>query len=83
MNVVNFPVCRFLRHALVGPQQVAEGLHWYGGRGFKTTQEVIDGNPVTQPSRKCLAFLQPAGGVVRVGKSDPRLSRFSFSLKEQ
>ena len=42
MSVVNFPVCRWLQHALVGPKQVAEGLHWYGGRGFKTKQEVID-----------------------------------------
>ena len=42
MSVVNFPVCRFLGHALVGPTAVAEGLHWYGGRGFKTKQAVID-----------------------------------------
>ena len=42
MSVVNFPVCRFLSHALVGPNRVAEGLHWYGGRGFKTKQDVID-----------------------------------------
>jgi hypothetical protein len=31
MNVVRFPICRSIN-----------GRHWYGGRGFKTTQEVID-----------------------------------------
>jgi hypothetical protein len=30
-NIVNFPVC-------LG----RKGRHWYGGRGFKTKQEVID-----------------------------------------
>jgi hypothetical protein len=30
-NVVNFPVCRG-----------GNGRHWYGGRGYKTKQEVID-----------------------------------------
>jgi hypothetical protein len=35
MNVVYFPVCRFIPGAPVG-------LHWYGGRGFKTKQAVID-----------------------------------------
>jgi hypothetical protein len=32
MNVINFPVCR---HG-------DDDRHWYGGRGFKTKQEVID-----------------------------------------
>jgi hypothetical protein len=31
MTVVNFPVCRWVK-----------GRHWYGGRGFKTKQDVID-----------------------------------------
>jgi hypothetical protein len=31
MNVINFPVCRG-----------RDGHHWYGGREFKTKQEVID-----------------------------------------
>jgi hypothetical protein len=32
MSVINFPVCRW----------GVDGRHWYGGRGFKTTQEVRD-----------------------------------------
>jgi hypothetical protein len=32
MNVIRFPVCRHGR----------DGLHWYGGRGYKTKQEVRD-----------------------------------------
>jgi hypothetical protein len=31
MNVINFPVCRGRK-----------GRHWYGGREFKTKQEVVD-----------------------------------------
>jgi hypothetical protein len=31
MNVVNFPVCGTIKDR-----------HWYGGRGFKTKQDVID-----------------------------------------
>jgi len=32
MNVIRFPVCRHGR----------DGLHWYGGRGYKTQQAVKD-----------------------------------------
>jgi ribosomal protein L39E len=31
INVINFPVCQNIK-----------GRHWYGGRAFKTKQEVID-----------------------------------------
>jgi hypothetical protein len=31
VNVVNFPICRFI-----------DGRHWYGGWGFSTKQDVID-----------------------------------------
>jgi hypothetical protein len=38
MSVVNFPACLFVTHALVGPNQVAEGRHWYGGWGLNTNK---------------------------------------------
>src|SRR5262245_43347947 len=42
MRVVYFPVCRRIDRAPIGPNQVAEGLWWYGGRGFKSREAWLE-----------------------------------------